>query len=150
MSSPNRARGIMMGAGILLLASTIGCTGARTAPPPARQAAYFSPMPKGPVQDGRTEYATILGPVAGVGPKTFEVAVRTSYLVWLGCRGTGGFVEVRNVALGLDAEMPCGNSGVVSGDLEQVSRVPGGHEVAIEVAVPSAARWELRIDAPRA
>jgi hypothetical protein len=128
-----------------LLTLAAGCTGSGSVSPAVSPASHFSALPLAPIS-GTTEYTTILGPVTGIGSKDFSVPLQPSYILWLGCLGSGGFAVVKSRMLGLDTEMPCGGSGRASGYQFNAAGTSAGQEAAVQVTAPHAAKWELRID----
>jgi hypothetical protein len=136
---------VFLSAAIMLFA--VGCTAAQSAMPTPSHEAAFSPMPIAPIVSGNVQYKTLLGPLTGTGAKVFPVPVWRTYMLWLGCRGTGGFAVVESSLLGLNTEMPCESSGRISG-----YQFSSPHNSSAKMAIlrangPRGARWELRIDA---
>jgi hypothetical protein len=146
---------VFITAATLLLAA--GCTDQKSATPvPGHQESamplpgneiLFSPIPTALIASGNVQYKTLLGPLTGTGTKVFPVPVRHTYMLWLGCRGTGGFAVVESSLLGLNTEMPCETTGRISG-----YQFSSPHNSSAKMAIlradgPRGARWELRIDA---
>lgn len=121
------------------LASMTGCSG----PPYAPRPPQFGSMPP-PGQWGEPDYATILGPVSGIGSRTFAISARPGLAAWLGCAGKG-LVWIKG-AMAFAAV--CGESEGFVGGLTQPAHLRRGQKVTVVITGPATARWELRIDAP--
>jgi hypothetical protein len=140
-----------------IMSLVAGCTAAQSATPVSSHqesatpvpayATLFSHIPIAPITSGSVQYKTLLGPLTGTGTKVFPVPVRHTYMLWLGCRGTGGFAVVESSLLGLNTKMPCEGNGRISG-----YQFSSPHTLSAKMAIfraegPKGARWEFRIDA---
>lgn len=157
MPARNCATRILVFVSAAMMWLVAGCTAGQSAiPVPGHQesatpvpgdATLFSPIPRVSVMSGSVQYKTLLGPLTGTGTKVFPVPVRRTYMLWLGCRGTGGFAVVESSLLGLNTKMPCEGNGRISG-----YHFSSPHTLSAKMAIfraegPRGARWEIRIDA---
>jgi hypothetical protein len=126
---------------VFVLASALAFTSSCSAPQAVPQP-RFKPMPP-PGQLDKPGYTTILGPVTGVGPRTFTIVARPGIAAWLGCIGKG-LVWLRS-PVGTFAAA-CANGGAFAGGLTHPTHVRPGQKVTVRVVAPATIRWELRID----
>jgi len=123
---------------VLILAFVLAVAPGCSAP----RSPYFRPMPA-PGQWGRQNYTTILGPVTGIGSKSFTISARPGIAAWLGCVGKGLVWIKSPVAFAAK----CGDRGAFAGGQRQLTHIMRGQELSVRVVGPAGARWELRIDA---
>lgn len=125
---------------VFMLASALGLTSSCSTPQAVPQP-QFKAMPP-PAQWYKPNYTTILGPVTGVGSRTFTISARPGIAAWLGCIGKG-LVWLRSP---LAFAAACGDGGVFAGGLTQPMHLRPGQKVTVRVVAPATTRWELRID----
>jgi hypothetical protein len=119
------------------LAFTSNCSAPQAVPQP-----HFRSMPP-PGQWSKPGYTTILGPVTGIGSKTFTISARPGVAAWLDCIGKG-LAWLRSPVGSFAAA--CGDGGVFAGALTQPTHMRPGHKVTVRVVAPATIKWELRID----
>lgn len=127
---------------VCMLASALALTSSCSAPQAMPQP-HFKPLPPALSQSDERGYTTILGPVTGVGSRTFTVSARPGIAAWLGCIGKG-LVWLRSSVGSFAAA--CGDGGVFAGEQTQPTHMRRGQKVTVRVVAPAATRWELRID----
>lgn len=127
---------------VFMLASALALTSSCSTPQAVPQAQFKAMPPL--AQWDKPNYTTILGPVTGVGSRTFTISARPGIAAWLGCIGKG-LVWLRSPVMTF-AAVCGGDGGVFGGELTQPTHVRPGQKVTVRVVAPATARWELRID----